>query len=295
MVLVTHGAGEFNEQLLYPLWIDQAVSLFLLIQVFHAYKKGEVRYPCVGKLWRRILLPFIFIQCLFLVYFVLRHLLSGVDLKEDLWHMFTGCGAGPGSYYPWIYLQMAFLCPLLYKLVKSKYAFWGFAALCIALEILCSLVEIHDRIYRVLCIRYLFLIYLGYLWVKHGIVLSGRTIVLSVLSAVSILVLSYVHNYHHEFNFEPFVFDSGWTTFHWFAYFLVWSLLAFVLCRIYQLRPHAHINRLIMLCGKRSYEIFLFQMLVFSIIPLSGWMCILISLLPVLVYESKTVWKIIKN
>ncbi len=41
MVLVTHGAGEFNEQLLYPLWIDQAVPLFLLIQVFHAYKKGE--------------------------------------------------------------------------------------------------------------------------------------------------------------------------------------------------------------------------------------------------------------
>lgn len=289
MVLVTHGAGEFSESLLYPLWIDQAVPLFLLIQVFHVYKKDSVCHPALGKLWKRIVRPFVFVQCLFLIYFVLKHFLQDADLKEDLWHMFTGCGGGPGSYYPWIYLQMAFLCPLLYRLAKSKHAFWGFAALCIVCEVVCSLVELHDRIYRVLCFRYIFLIYLGYLWVKHGIVLNKRTMALSVVSIVAILTLSYVRNYHPECNFEPLVFDSAWTTCHWFTYFLVWSLLAFVICRIYKLKPQARVNQLILLCGKRSYEIFLFQMLVFSMVPLPGWACILISLLPVLFYEWKAI------
>lgn len=289
MVLVTHGAGGHREELLYPLWIDQAVPMFLIIQAFHAYKKGAVHYPDFGKLWRRIIRPFLLIQSLFLAYYVAQHFLCGIDLKETLWHMFTGGGGGPGSYYPWIYLQIAFLCPLLYKLAKSKHAFWGFAALCVALELFCSLVEMDDTLYRMLCLRYVFLVYLGYLWVKQGIVLSNRTAVLSVLSGASILVLSYVHNHCPGYDFEPFVFDSDWTIFHWFTYSIAWSLLPFVLCRIYQSKPRWRVNQLILLCGKRSYEIFLFQMLVFGVLPLPGKVCILISLLPVVVYKRKTI------
>lgn len=40
-----HGAGVHADILQYPLWIEQAVPLFLLVQVFHAYKKEIVSYP----------------------------------------------------------------------------------------------------------------------------------------------------------------------------------------------------------------------------------------------------------
>lgn len=39
MVVLAHGTGCLKDFLLYPLWIDQAVPLFIMIQVFHAYKK----------------------------------------------------------------------------------------------------------------------------------------------------------------------------------------------------------------------------------------------------------------
>ena len=42
-------------------------------------------------------------------------------------------------------------------------------------------------------------------------------------------------------------------------------------------------------------EIFLFQMLVFGVLPLPGKVCILISLLPVVVYDWKAIWAIIKK
>lgn len=58
MVLFNHGALNLANEALYPLWIFEAVPLFLLIQVFHVYKKDTARYPSLTKLWDRILKPF---------------------------------------------------------------------------------------------------------------------------------------------------------------------------------------------------------------------------------------------
>ena len=70
-------------------------------------------------------------------------------------------GDGPGSYYIWVYIQLAFLCPLLTSVVKRKLARWIFVGVCILFEIFCSLVNMNESLYRLLCIRYIFLIYLG--------------------------------------------------------------------------------------------------------------------------------------
>lgn len=296
MVLVTHGLGGFAEVLQYPLWIGQAVPLFLLIQVFHVYKKEDVCFPKPSKLWHRIVKPFLIVQLVFLAMILVSYAIKDIDLKSKLFHMLAYGGNGPGSYYIWVYLQIAILSPLLYRWVRNKYAFVIFAGISIMLEVFCSLMEMPDEIYRLLCFRYVFLIYLGYLWVRNdGILLNRKTVSLSVISSVAIVILNYTHLNHPEFNFEPLVFDTAWTTFHWFTYFLPWSLLAFIICKCYQWEPECMVNQLVLLCGKRSYEIFLWQMLVFGMSPLPGYANILLSLLPLVVYERKRVMEICKT
>ena len=285
MVLLNHGTGGLNGMLQYPLWVEQAVPIFLLIQVFHAYKKDAVVYPKLPKIWHRILKPFLVIQSIFLVYTIGKGVYKGLDLSESLTHMLYSGGSGPGSYYIWVYIQMAILCPLMYRLATSKFAVWIFAGISLGMEIMCSTIEMPDDVYRLLCIRYVFLIYLGYLWAKKGILLTTKTICLSILSAAAILVLNYAHQHQPVISFEPWVFDTDWTSFHWFTYFLPWSFLPFVICKCYQIKPECRLNKLVLLCGKRSYEIFLWQMLVFGVSSLPGYANILVSLLPLVVCE----------
>lgn len=70
-------------------------------------------------------------------------------------------GYGPGAYYPWIYLQLAVLLaivkPYLEKGSKAVNLIIVLA-ICEGFEILSSTIELPDWLYRLLSIRYLFLI-----------------------------------------------------------------------------------------------------------------------------------------
>lgn len=263
-----------------------------MIQVFHVYKRDYNVFPNISKIWHRILFPFLVIQLTFVGYHLLDFFLRGTDLYASMLHLLKCGGDGPGSYYIWIYLQMAVLCPLFYRIVRLSYAFSVFAFLSILSEIFCSFIQMPDELYRLLCLRYIFLIYLGYLWCKSGIKFTLNTFLLSMLSSVCILVLFFLREKHFDRIFEPIIFDTAWSSFHWFTYFLSWSLLAFTICKFYQIKSRWRCNAFVLLCGRRSYEIFLFQMLVFGVSPLKGYINIIISLLPLLVYERNAVFKI---
>ena len=260
MVVLAHGTGCLKDFLLYPLWIDQAVPLFIMIQVFHAYKKDTVSYPPLSKIK-----PF----------------------------LFRG-GGGPGSYYIWIYVQIAILCPLFKRVIDYKLGLFFMVLICILVEIFCSLTKTPDPLYRLLCLRYIFLLYLGYLWVKQGILLTKKTTALAVMSSILILALYFIHKLNPVYNFEPWIYNTDWTIFHWFTYFLPWSLIAFAICKCYQLNPENKINKFVLLCGKRSYEIFLFQMLVFGISPMVSWLNTIISFIPLLFFERVAVSNLTK-
>lgn len=49
MVLINHGAQNIVDMALFPIWIYEAVPMFLLIQVFHAYKRRTVQNPSINK------------------------------------------------------------------------------------------------------------------------------------------------------------------------------------------------------------------------------------------------------
>lgn len=262
MVVINHGFASAEEKLLFPIWIHQAVPIFLLIQVFHSYKKTECKQPSVKKIFHRIILPFFWAELILFFAQVFIYYLHNLDYLDIIKGFIQGGGSGPGSYYIWIYLQFAFLLPLLYPLVKKKYSCILFILISETIEILCSYFSIPDDIYRLLCIRYIFLVYLGYLWVKNGI---SKRFFLSTLSIIAILILYFTHKYYLRINFQPFIFNTNWTIFHWFTYFLPWSLIAYYAYRLYKQRG-TH-NKIIIMIGKSSYEIFLTQMVIFGAFP----------------------------
>lgn len=105
--------------LLFSLWGAQAVPLFLLIQTFHAYKKGvdkAVKLPDFKKLFNRILKPFIIL--LLFELFLLIVVFGNAPLSVIKSATRSG-GIGPGSYYVWIYIQFACVIPIVAWIIKK--------------------------------------------------------------------------------------------------------------------------------------------------------------------------------
>lgn len=260
-VLIGHTV-PFIEYAGYGLWAGMQVPLFILIQVFHFYKKDDSKLS-IKKLFKRIIIPFL----VFGVFTFAILVLSGKeqDAKSLLIRGLRngGGGYGPGSYYPIIYLQIALLLPVfhvLFKKLSEKNLFWIFLFISEGFEILCSLTHPSVWFYRILAVRYVFLIYLGWLWVKDGIKLDWKMIILSIFSLLSIIYFEYVSVYF-EINNEPLFFDTRWTFHRWPCYFFCSTGLIYVLHIIFQkLQKNERINSCIKILAKSSYEIFLVQM-----------------------------------
>lgn len=263
LVILNHSTIDvaIHNTLLYPLWVYTAVPIFLIIQTYHVYKHDEPNYPRPNKLYSRILKPFILIQLLLVpLNVVKKSYLQDYSIVDAFKSIIASGGVGPGSYYIWIYLQFAFLIPLLYTFARSKYSFIIFIGLSLLYEVLLNYIQVPGYIYRLCSVRYLFLILLGYKWVTNGIVLKKKTFLLSVISAFLLLYNRYV-----GIDFKPFVYDDKWLSDHWFMYFYCWSLFAFVIYWIYNRTANSLVTKFISAVGVKSYELFLFQMLVFCV------------------------------
>ena len=79
---------SYLDQTGYFLWYGMQVPLFILVQVFHAYKREQCSVS-FSKLWRRILLPFIIFQSFA---FVAEFTFSGYETKELIYRYLTGGG-----------------------------------------------------------------------------------------------------------------------------------------------------------------------------------------------------------
>ena len=106
--------------MLFPYWGDTAVPIFLIIQVFHYYKKGDdLRMPSLLKLWNRILFPFfIMVALMFLVqFFIYYQTTNGVFSPALYWDK-----RGPGSYYIFICFCNPFICTIIQKTINQMVA-----------------------------------------------------------------------------------------------------------------------------------------------------------------------------
>lgn len=266
-VLLAHSlSSSFQDKSLFYVWGDMQVPMFVLIQTFHAYKAGIQPNIKATYIFKRIVLPFLAIQ-LFLISVLL--VVSSQSPAAILSQMYKGGGLGPGTYYVWIYLQLAILLPLIWKWINStnkNIQLLFFVVFSIGVEVLFSYVNMPDYIYRLLATRYVFLIYLAYqLWVVDNIIINFKTIAISIISIIAVLFFAY-----SNYNLEPLFYNTGWAYHRWICYYYVSTLLVFLFWKVYHfIRENKKINSMVVFVGKCSYEIFLVQMIVFALYPIS--------------------------
>lgn len=233
LVILTHCIPyTIRHDIFFPLWGSPAVPIFLIIQVFHTYKKGmdNVKETNYHKIWQRIIKPF-FLTELFLIIttLCLRFTTRELDGLFNYFKMIIKFGGGgSGSYYPWIYSQFAIILPLIvpiFRKIKGFKLAVTFILISSTLEIICNVANLPNFIYRILFFRYTMLIYLGYLLATKGYVLNLKTGLLSILSVSSVLLIVY-----SNLTFSPFLyFDPKWESCHWICYFYIAFLLLFIL------------------------------------------------------------------
>lgn len=252
-VLIGHTFPCVNK-MGYFFWAGMQVPLFVLVQAFHALKKTAAKLN-IRKIITRVFVPFLLVTVGVFVIFVL----SGNFSKALIFSALNGGGCGPGAYYPWVYIQLALILVVIRPLLdKGTMLQQGLIAIliCEGGEILSALISLPDWIHRLLAIRYLFLIYLAWIWVKKGIVINKLTILLSLLSMASIAYFEYFAN-----DLTPFFFNTAWKCHRWPCYYYVSTLGCYLLYLLYQfLSRFGFIDRIIKLLAKCSYEIFLLQM-----------------------------------
>lgn len=261
-VLIGHTLS-FHDYWGYGLWAGMQVPLFVLVQSFHFFKKEKPSFSFKKIFWR-VLVPYFLIQSLVLIN-ILGHYDGDTLLSQLELYIFSG-GYGPGSYYPWVYLQLALLLPIINGLVKKgskmKLAI-AFIIICESFEMISSIIDLPDYIHRLLAVRYLFLFYLAWLWVTEGIVINRRTIILSSISFLSIIYFEYF-----SVDDEILFYKTAWKYHRWPCYYFVAEGGAFLLYYVYKyLSKNVMIDRIIKLLAKCSYEIFLIQMLVLYLYP----------------------------
>ena len=305
-VVLTHSLPTVcQDYLLFMLWGGMAVPLFLLIQVFHSYKAGldSQKRILSLKMVKRIVIPFLLTLCFVGVVRVLK----GHSINDVVVKFLMGEG-GPGSYYPWIYIEIAVLLALFrlfLKRLKCFQIFLFFGALSVLLEYFCSTTAIAPWLYRITFFRYVFLIALGIDWVYNGIRLDKKRLFLSIISVCFIVYFQYFNP-----DLEPFFFRTAWKSFHWVCYFYVAYLLMFALRLVYVRMSRLWVNEFLLMCGKYSYEIFLFQMVVFNFVR-KDWFCFaqnkplqialwflfvnFMSVVPVLVFKDVFAKRLKKN
>ncbi len=197
----------------YGLWAGMQVPLFVLVQAFHGFKKEALEINC-KKIFLRVILPYIVVQSIALIFLLCKDA-SGIC-------SFIGSGgAGPGSYYPWIYIQIALLLPFVKKWIdKNKEhqtkVLISSLVICEAFEILFSLLDLPNGMYRLLAVRYIFLLYLAWIWVKEGIVINKLTTLFSVISFIAIIYFEYF-----SVDDEVLFYNTTWKYHRWPCYFFV--------------------------------------------------------------------------
>ena len=243
----------------YCVWAGMQVPLFILIQVFHCYKREQiiVNYK---KVFSRVLLPFFVFLSLIMIWKAFNNCLD----NKLVYIALTIKG---GGYFPWIYFQISLFLPL-FSIVLKRLSVMStllfFLIFCESFELIFSFVGLPEEIYRLLAVRYFFLVYLGWLWVKFGVRINLLTIILSLISLASIIYFEY-----YSINDEPCFFSTGWKYHRWPCYFWVayglTALLYAVWCFFIKIQKQWIINFIKNLAAS-SYEIFLVQMTLINIL-----------------------------
>lgn len=265
-IVFTHCIPTWlSDVTLFCIWGTSAVPFFLILQVFHSYKKGysDVHLN-IRKVWHRVIRPFIIFQLLIVLSL---YCLGNLKTSDLLYSIYWG-GYGPGSYYPWIYVEFSLLIPIFSIVIQKLdryYILLFFIILSQLFEFMCSAINMPLWFYRLSFFRYVFLVYWAYVLIEYGFKINNWTILCSLLSLGCLLFFYYV-----DINLRPVFYtglDGFWTVFHWLCYYYMTHLLLFGIKKSYlYFQKRKWVFPFLAKMGRYSYEIFLFQLFYFAVI-----------------------------
>jgi len=194
-------------------------------------------------------------------------LIKGITIDIDLLtDIIKSGGWGPGSYFIWVFLQFSIILPLVRKslaALKSGQLLLLFITFCVSLDIICSFINLPEWLYRLIPIRYFFLVYLSIIWVREGIRITWVSV---TLSAVSILATLFFM--HRPQGLEPLFPETDFMTSRWICYFYISNVFMWLLKKVYEwLAKSKCVMAVVSRLGRCSYEIYLVQMGVFFFVP----------------------------
>lgn len=253
-----------------------SITLYLMFRKFSGkqeYFRDWYQWERFWQMFKKVFIPF------FLV--LLIQVLILLNKQERVISVIYAGGYGPGAYYPWVYLQMWFLAPVLFWIVDRK-KWCGVLLLlviCVALNVILSYVCIVPAgLYRLLAIRYFFLAAIAYIWLHHE---DYNKFVLLSLGFVSLLYLWYFRSA----DLTPVVYNApGWTIHNYPGYFFTLVMIVFLLAFAKE-NKDLKVMKFFKWCGENSWYIFLAQMFIMGFFHSEHIECVISnSALAIIVY-----------
>ena len=244
--------------------IWQAIPLFVFISFLLIFYKMDIssfrEYYCWKRwksLFRRIIYPFIFVEIIIVFTLLYKRNWEGII------HLLFYGGIGKGSYYPYLYLQIWVVTPIIWWLLRKYRVVWvAFYFVIISVLLNFLFIDMPGRIYSCFFIRYLFMAIISFMWYKN--IKKNRVLVLFVLPMISIiywvLLEAKIINLNH--------LVPDWESQQFPSFFFTY-LFVYLFFMIYSKTSLFKLKSCFEWLGKNSYEIFLMQMLFFYFCPLN--------------------------
>lgn len=262
-IVFTHASWtpEQNLKLLFPFWIDMAVPFFMLVSGYvytKSFQKNKIETLDSAYNKKYLLKNFIRYTIPYFVAFaidfcvqVIWYIRNPVGIKGFFVHeiaLFLQGGNGPGSYYYPAMIQIMFLFPIIYVLVK-KYNWKGVLIVAFAtffFEVLKFPYMENEGQYRLLLFRYFMLIAFGSYFAMNK--MNRKHWILLFVGFCFIILFRYT-------NYSPKIF-KWWTGTSMFPVVFIIPIFGFLVEKNIKFAP-------LEIVGKASYNIFLTQMVYF--------------------------------
>lgn len=119
---------------------------------------------------------------------------------ESLFWTMIKSDYAPGSYYPVLMLQLVFIFPLLYQMLKNNRNIWIVLCICVILELISSLIQLDNKIYRLLIHRYI-------MYIASGIIIFQRKKI-SYKALVFMLITGCIYIFAVKEGYKPYIFRN---------------------------------------------------------------------------------------
>ena len=267
LVILAHSLPqELFNVLGVPFLSRQAVPIFMLIMGYNASKSFERRGESTFRelyAFKSIKSKVLKIVNPYLTYIVLNSLallaLGSTSFKNIIFRTAIG-GFGPGYYFTLITIQAIFILPLIFKILdwKSKWTIPALFLGSLVIEVAVVSLGLPEPVFILLIVPYIFAMVLGIYLAQNEVNLNKSLIFIgAMLSVLYIIYIDYLDNIIY--------IEKYWNSRHTPSYFYT-LLVVVLLLKIPSKYLKNKASSLVIKVGQISFDVFLMQMLYFSIL-----------------------------